>query len=86
MRGRAALLAPLMAAGASPWQRNAWGQSALSLAAERGDPHVFAAVLRATATQLWGFGGSRSVCYPLLEIETLLAPQNEVSRPSRRAV
>lgn len=82
LRGRAALLAPLMAAGASPWQRNAWGQSALSLAAERGDPHVFAAVLRGTATQLWAFGASRRVCYPLLEIDSLLAPQNEASSPS----
>jgi hypothetical protein len=79
IRERAALLAPLMAAGASPWQRNARGQSALSLAAERGEPHVFAAVLQATATQLWGFGGSRRMCYPLLEIDSLLAPQNEVS-------
>ena len=82
MRGGAALLTPLMAAGASPRQRNAWGQSALSLAAERGEPHVFAAVLRATATQLWGFGGSRRVCYPLLELDPLLAPQNGVSTPS----
>ena len=82
MRGGTALITPLMAAGASPRQRNAWGQSALSLAAERGDPHVFAAVLRATATQLWGFGGSRRVCYPLLEIDPLLAPQNGVSTSS----
>ena len=81
MRGGTALITPLMAAGASPRQRNAWGQSALSLAAERGDPRVFAAVLRATATQLWGFGGSRRVCYPLLEIDPLLAPQNGVSTP-----
>ena len=82
LRGRAGLVAPLVAAGASPRQRNAWGQSALSLAAEQGDPLVFAAVLRATATQRWGFGGSKRVHYPLLEIDTLLIPQNEACNPT----
>lgn len=77
LRGRAEHLGAMVAAGASPSQRNAWGQTALSLAAERGDPAVFAAALQATASLLWDFGPHRRVRYPLLEVDPLLAPQNE---------